>query len=134
MTATAEQEAMTAAADIIAAFAGHERDRYFSLFEPTATFLFHSADRLLGSRAQYEAEWDSWEAEDGFRVLDCISSMQRADEVADGLVIFTHQLVTRVHDNDGDHEQHERETIVLRRQPDGRWLGIHEHLSPAPAV
>ena len=27
---------------------------------------------------------------------------------------------------------HERETIVFAHQPDGRWLAIHEHLSPLP--
>ena len=26
----------------------------------------------------------------------------------------------------------ERETRVFARAEDGRWLGVHEHLSPAP--
>jgi hypothetical protein len=29
-------------------------------------------------------------------------------------------------------EQRERETIVFRREPEGRSLAMHEHLSPAP--
>jgi ketosteroid isomerase-like protein len=27
---------------------------------------------------------------------------------------------------------HERETIVMAHGADGRWLGVHEHLSPQP--
>ncbi|MBT2529304.1 hypothetical protein J7E91_28865 [Streptomyces sp. ISL-99] len=31
-----------------------------------------------------------------------------------------------------EEELRERETVVLRCAPDGRWLVIHEHLSPEP--
>jgi ketosteroid isomerase-like protein len=120
-----------AADDIVAAFGAHDTERYFSLFAPSATFLFHSSGRLLGSRTEYEAEWASWEA-DGFRVLGCTSRDQRVDEVADGVAVFTHRVGTRIQDSGGVHDLDERETIVLRRQGDGRWLGVHEHLSVTP--
>jgi ketosteroid isomerase-like protein len=32
----------------------------------------------------------------------------------------------------GEHDLAERETIVFRRHADGRWLGVHEHLSSQP--
>jgi len=129
---TSELEALDAAAAIVAAFGEHQRDAYFASFSPDATFLFHTTGRLLGSRAEYEAEWAEWE-EGGFRVLGCTSSDQRVDEVTDGVVVFTHRVATRVDDGSEVLDLDERETIVLRREPDGRWLGIHEHLSPTPA-
>jgi ketosteroid isomerase-like protein len=127
-----DQEAREAAVGIVRAFGAHDRDGYFATFDPAATFLFYGTDRLLGSRAAYEAEWKSWEA-DGFRVLGCTSTQQRVDVVAPGAAVFTHRVRTRIHDADGDHDLAERETIVLRRDVDGRWLGIHEHLSVDPS-
>lgn len=128
-----EEQALAAAERIVAAFGAHDRDRYFACFDPAATFLFHNADRLLGSRAEYEKEWAGWERE-GFRVLGCASADARADVVAPGVVVFTHRVRTRTRDAEGDHELRERETIVLRRAGDGRWLAVHEHLSPDPVV
>lgn len=126
-------EAQAAAAAIVDAFGVHDRDRYFAGFSPDATFLFYTTDRLLGSRAEYETEWSSWEA-GGFRVNGCTSFNQRVEPIADSVVVFTHDVHTRVFDGSADLELDERETIVLRREPDGRWLGIHEHLSPTPSA
>ena len=84
--------------------------------------MFYTTDRLLGSRAEYEAEWASWEA-DGFRVKACASSNQRVDAIGDGVAVFTHDVHTQVFDGSSDQELDERETIVMRREPDGRWLG-----------
>lgn len=131
MTTPAQNEALAAAEEIVQAFGSHDPGRYFSLFEPEATFLFHGSARLLGSRAEYESEWAAWER-DGFHVLACASSERRADVIADGVAVFTHRVATRVRDSQGEHELSERETIVLRRADDGHWRGVHEHLSPAP--
>jgi len=131
--ATDTDQALLAAAAIVDAFGSHDRMRYFAGFSPDATFLFHTTDQLLGSRAEYEAEWSSWEA-GGFRVKGCTSTNQRVDRIAGGVVVFTHDVHTQVFDGSSDLELDERETIVLRREPDGRWLGIHEHLSPTPSA
>ena len=45
------------------------------------------------------------------------------------VVVFTHRVATHLRDADGEHDLAERETIVFRRVADGRWLGVHEHLS-----
>lgn len=127
-----EQEALQAAHGIVDAFGSHDRDRYFDGFAPEATFLFHTTNRLLGSRGEYEAEWAAWEA-DGFRVLACESLDGRVDELTPDVAVFTHRVLTKVRLPDGEHDLDERETIVLRRQGDGRWLGVHEHLSVTPA-
>jgi ketosteroid isomerase-like protein len=127
-----EQEVLAAAADLVAAFGSHDRDRYFAAFDPAATFLFHASEALLGSRAEYEVEWDGW-VRDGFAVLGCVSSEQRVDPVAAEVAVFTHRVRTHIRDTDGEHRLAERETIVFRRQAGGSWLGVHEHLSVDPA-
>ncbi|TPG34901.1 YybH family protein [Mycolicibacterium hodleri] len=118
--------AMKAAVDVIAAFGSHDTARYFDAFAPEATFMFHSEPALIPSRAAYEAKWAEWE-QDGFRVLSCESLNPRVDLVTEDVAVFTHAVRTRL--SGVDDEQCERETIVLRREPGGRWLGIHEHLS-----
>lgn len=131
MITTDVEQVLSAAQDLVEAFGRHRRDEYFACFTPDATFIFHTTPRVLGSRAALEAEWDRWEREDGFRVLECASrdqSVQMAGDVA----IFTHGVSTRVRNQGEELTSNERETIVFRRDPDSRWLAIHEHLSPTP--
>jgi len=118
--------AMQAAVDVIAAFGSHDTARYFDGFAPEATFLFHAEPAILPSRAAYETAWAAWER-DGFRVLSCTSLQPRLDLVTDDVAVFTHSVRTRL--AGVEEVQRERETIVLRRGADGRWLGVHEHLS-----
>ena len=128
MTNTQERSAsaMQAAVDVIEAFGAHDTARYFDAFAPEATFLFHAEPALITSRAAYETLWEQWER-DGFRVLSCRSVDPRLDLVTEDVAVFTHSVRTRL--AGVDDEQRERETIVLHRQADGRWLGVHEHLS-----
>lgn len=121
-------EVSAAAAALVAAFGAHDVEGYFGAFAPEATFLFHTTPRLLGSRAEYEAEWRSWEAK-GFRVQACRSLEPEVQPLTSDVAVFTHRVRTRVRDADGEHDLAERETIVFRRGADGRWLGVHEHLS-----
>ncbi len=127
MSGVALSDAGRAAAEIVDAFARHDRERYFAGFADDATFLFHAAPELLRSRAEYEDQWRSWEAE-GFRVVGCRTSDADLRMIADGVAVLTHRVRTRL--AGADEELRERETIVLRRESDGRWLGVHEHLSP----
>lgn len=116
-----------AATALVRAFAAHDRDAYFAAFAPDATFLFHTTDRVLGSRAEYEAEWRAWEA-DGFHVEGCETSDTAIRLLTPDVAVLTHAVRTRLA---GVPEPlAERETIVFRRERDGRWLGVHEHLGP----
>jgi ketosteroid isomerase-like protein len=45
--------------------------------------------------------------------------------------VIVHDVVTDVETRAGAETLRERETIVFARQGDGRWLAVHEHLSPA---
>jgi uncharacterized protein (TIGR02246 family) len=131
MSTDPEQEIASAATALVQAFGSHDTEAYFGCFDTGATFLFYSSERQLDSRAQYEAEWASWEA-GGFRVLACASTDQHIQLLDDDVAVFTHRVDTRVRDAEGEHDLAERETIIWRRDADGRWLGVHEHLSPAP--
>lgn len=125
---TADREVLDAAAALLDAFARHDTAAYFACFAPDATFLFHTADGLLPNRAAYEAEWAAWEA-DGFAVLGCTSSDQAVSQVSDTVAVFTHAVRTRVRSGGAEEDLDERESIVFRREDDGSWLGVHEHLS-----
>jgi ketosteroid isomerase-like protein len=121
-----------AAADaLVAAFAEGRVEDYFACFAPDATFVFHTTPERLESREAYRQLWRRWEAEDGFRVMSCSSSNQLVTELGDGAAVFVHDVATRVATSAGEEDLRERETIVFEHL-DGRWLAVHEHLSPAP--
>ena len=128
----ATAEVLDAAAALVDAFGRHDVAAYFGAFAPEATFTFYTAPAPLRSRADYEALWETWEREDGFQVLSCESSDPFVQVVgaAGDVGIFTHQVSTVVRTSEGSNSLLERETIVFRTGSDGRWLAVHEHLSP----
>jgi ketosteroid isomerase-like protein len=125
-------DVLSAANALVDAFGAHDKNRYFSCFAEDATLLFYTTPQLLRSLSAFKDEFATWEKEDGYHVVKCESSDQNVQMLGDGVGIFTHSVLTNVMMNDGETEQRERETIVFRREPDGRWLAVHEHLSPAP--
>lgn len=127
---TTEQEVAAAAAELVTAFAEGRRDDYFAAFASEATFIFPTTASRLESIKQYREQWRKWESEDGFRVLDCVSSNQLVQVLGDGAGIFVHDVETRVQVGGAEDTLRERETIVFTRRGD-RWLAVHEHLSPA---
>lgn len=133
MTQTQTQtDVANAAARLVAAFAAHNRADYFACFAPDATFVFHTTSAVLESRSAFEEEWDRWEREDDFHVLSCDSRDQIVQELGADAAVFIHRVATRASLGGELVETDERETIVFRRERDGRWLAVHEHLSPAP--
>ena len=130
-TAAIEAEVGAAAAALVAAYGSHDAAAYFGSFAPEATFLFYTTPRLLDSRAAWEDEWRNLES-DGFRVLACESLEPDVQVLTADVAVFTHRVRTRFRDGDGEHDLAERETIVFRRDSEGRWLGVHEHLSAEP--
>jgi ketosteroid isomerase-like protein len=130
---SAEAEVRRAADALVTAFGSGELDAYFGCFADDATFLFHTTDRLLRSTDEYRREWARWVAEDGFRVVDC-STTDTVVQLLGDTAVFAHRVRTTVETTDGQGVLDERETIVFARQDDGRWLGVHEHLSPAPGA
>lgn len=128
MTVETETAEVLAAADaIIGDFAHHRTAAYFSGFADDATFVFHTAERRLESREEYEQLWAQWEREDGFRVHGCTSSDRRVQLLGD-TAVFTHSVHSVVELGGETTEVDERETIVFARR-EGFWLAVHEHLS-----
>ncbi len=125
----AHREVVAAADALVASFAAHEREAYFASFSPDSTFVFHTSTQRFESRADYEREWASWEA-DGFHVESCESIDRRIDLITSEVAVMTHRVRTRI--ASVEETQLERETIVFRRTPQGTWLAVHEHLSPDP--
>lgn len=125
-----QDEVLTAAGQLVEAFASHDTTAYFASFAPDATFVFHTHAVPLGDRAAYRELWTAWER-DGFRVLSCSSSEQRVQVLGADVAVFSHRVHTVLRTGDGQEAVDERETIVFQRQTDGEWLAVHEHLSPA---
>lgn len=119
-----------AATALVAAFGTHNRAEYFDAFAPSASFIFHNYEKVLESRSAYEKLWDEWVA-DGFKVLGCRSSNQQITMLGADVAVFTHTVRTDLADGDGSITTGERETIIFQKI-DGRWLGVHEHLSIDP--
>ena len=126
-----EAEVRAAAERLVAAFGSGRLDDYFACFTDDASFLFHNTPERLESVHAYRRLWDRWMQEADFRVTGCTSSANRVQVLGDA-AIFLHEVVTDVMTRAGAETLHERETIVFSRQSDGRWLAVHEHLSPAP--
>ncbi|WP_104190598.1 nuclear transport factor 2 family protein [Cryobacterium sp. Y82] len=127
---TPTDEAVRAAASaIVEAFAATDGPRYFSLFAPDATFVFHTEPARIEDRAAYEAMWEEWVG-DGWSVRSCASSAP-AVQTFPGGAVFTHSVNTSVSTADGPKSYQERETIVFRSESAG-LIAIHEHLSPQP--
>ncbi|MEV6948937.1 nuclear transport factor 2 family protein [Streptomyces sp. NPDC051172] len=127
-----QQQVFQAADYLVAAYAEERLTDYFQAFAPDASFVFHTAEQRIESVAEYRRVLARWAAEDGFRVLNCLS-YDRMAQLWDDTAVFTHSVETRISTRVGEATLHERETIVFRREEDGRWLAVHEHLSPAAA-
>ena len=121
---------LQAANDLVAAFGSHDTAAYFDSFDASATFVFYNYEGVLADRASYEKLWTLWEG-DGFQVLGCTSSNQSVTMLGSEVAVFTHTVRTSLAGEDGPVHTGERETIIFERI-NGRWLGVHEHLSPDP--
>ena len=116
---------------LVAAFSEGRLEDYFASFAPDTTFLFHTTPERMMSVEDYRRVWDQWVADAGFRVLSCRTYDTNVQLFGD-VAVVTHSVETHISTNDGEDTLNERETIVLQRHSDGRWLGVHEHLSPMP--
>ena len=126
-----DTEVREALAVLVAAFGEGRLDDYFDCFTPDTTFVFYTTPARLMSVDEYRAMWKRWVAEDGFRVVSCSTTDTNVQSFGD-VAVVTHSVQTRISTNEGEDTLHERETIVMALGADGRWLGVHEHLSPRP--
>ncbi|TFD61418.1 DUF4440 domain-containing protein [Cryobacterium suzukii] len=126
----AEIDALIAIDAIIDNFSQHQREAYFSGFAADATFLFYTAPHRLDSRDAYQSLWADWERDFGFRVVSCSSSNRRI-QIFGNTAVFSHDVDTKIRENDTERTVFERESIIMERR-EGAWLCVHEHLSARP--
>lgn len=128
-----EAEVLAAASSLVAAFRATDTRTYFDSFAEDATFVFHTEQRRLASRAEYEELWGAWLA-DGWRVEECLSSSPLV-QLLGATAVFTHDVRTTTTIGGSTGTTRERETIVFHRSgtPNRPILAVHEHLSPIPA-
>ncbi|MDQ0030810.1 YybH family protein [Arthrobacter bambusae] len=130
-TTLTEQEVMEAAGQIVRAYAAMDAQAYFTAFDPKATFLFHSSPSRLGSRREYEEQWDSW-VSGGWKVVSCHSTDPFV-QLLGSVAIFSHSVHTVIEEGGVSASTTERETIVFSRTGDAGITAVHEHLSPTLA-
>ena len=124
-----EREVREAYERLVAAFRGGRWDDKFACFAEEATVV--DEGRWLGSLDEYRAAWNRWVAEQDaepvpLSVETRILNLRMLGEAA----VLTHAIDSR-EPTAGEATVHEVETIVFGRQPDVRWLVVHQHLSPA---
>jgi ketosteroid isomerase-like protein len=134
MTDAGEMKAqvLAAATHLLGVFGQNRVEDYFACFTPDATFIFHGLETRLASIADYRTAWAGWVRDLDLRILGASSQQQTVDFIAPGVALFTHSVKVKASTTGGIDNRRERETVVFVRQPDGRWLGVHEHLSKDP--
>lgn len=128
-----QQDVLAAANRLCQAFGEGRIKDYFACFLPNADFMFHGMPTRIESRAEYERWWGAWEKEIDLKILGCRSFDQHVNLMGN-VALYTHSVDVDVSTNQGIEHRHERETIVFLKQPDGRWMAAHEHLSKAPSA
>ena len=140
MSTSAQQDesaVLAAAAALVADFGRSDRDAYFSHFAPSASFIFYPEAERLTSRAAYEQDRDLLRADRDpihpARIYGDLLPRLTPQMLGDEAAVFAHDVTTVVSAGGQEDTVNERETIVFQFI-DGRWLAVHEHLSPAPAT
>jgi ketosteroid isomerase-like protein len=124
-----ESEVLEAYEQLVSAFR-EGRDKFGS-FADEATIV--DSGRWFDSLAEYRAAWDAWTEKMGHLPVPAsvetrVMSLQMLGDTA----VLVHSIESRERTDAGEETEREIETIVFGRQPGGRWLIVHQHLSPQP--
>jgi ketosteroid isomerase-like protein len=116
---------------LVSAFREGRWDDKFACFAPEATVV--DGAQWFGSLDEYRSAWERWAAEqDVLPVPLSVDTRVMKLQMLDQAAVLTHSIDSRERTDAGEETVHEVETIVFGRQPDGRWLIVHQHLSPQP--
>jgi ketosteroid isomerase-like protein len=126
-----ESQVLEAYERLVSAFREGRWDDKFVCFAPEATVV--DGAQWFGSLDEYRSAWEQWVAkqQDGSAILSVDTSVMKLHMLGD-VAVLVHSIHLRQQTNEGEETAHERETIVFAKQPDGRWLIVHQHLSPQP--
>jgi len=92
--------------------------------------IFGTYQELVRSRKAWtETQWDNvWPRTEGF-TFDLANTTVLASADGSMAVAVAPWTSTGFHADGTPFDRPGRATIVLARQPDGRWLGVHSHMS-----
>jgi hypothetical protein len=93
------------------------RDKFAS-FAGDATII--DGGRWFGSLAEYRAAWEAWVAEHGPLVPESVETRILDLRVLGDTALLIHSIDSREQTGSDVEMEHEIETIVFGRQPDGR--------------
>jgi ketosteroid isomerase-like protein len=124
-----QNEVLEAYAGLVDAFREGRWDDKFAFFAEEATVF--DGGRWFGSLDEYRAAWNRWAAaHDVLPVPLSVETRVMKLQMVGQAAVLTHAIESRERTDAGEETVHEVETIVFGKQPDGRWLIVHQHLSP----
>lgn len=124
-----ENEVLEAYERLVSAFR-EGRDKLGS-FAGEATIV--DGGRWFGSLADYRAAWEAWVERIGhLPVPDSVETRVMSLQMLGDAAVLVHSIESRERTDAGEETEREVETIVFAREPDGRWLIVHQHLSSQP--
>jgi ketosteroid isomerase-like protein len=124
-----EREVREAYDGLVAAFREGRLDEKFTYFAEDATVA--DGGRWFASLDEYRSAWDRWSADQGGFVppLSVDTRILKLRLFGNAAVLI-HSIDSRQRTDAGEERELEIETIVFGRQPDGRWLVVHQQISP----
>jgi ketosteroid isomerase-like protein len=124
-----ESEVLEAYERLVTAFREGRWDDKFACFADEATVV--DGAQWFRSLDEYRAAWNRWAAEqDTLPVPLSVDTRVMKLQMLDHAAVLTHTIESRERTDAGEETVHEVETIVFGKQPDGRWLIVHQHLHP----
>jgi len=125
-----EREVWESYERLVSAFREGRWDEKFLSFADDATVV--DGGRWFGSLEEYRSAWNEWAAQqDTLPVPLSVDTRILRLQMLGQSAVLTHAIDSRERTDDGGEETvSEVETIVLAEQSDGRWLIVHQHLSP----
>jgi ketosteroid isomerase-like protein len=124
-----ESEVLEAYERLVTAFREGRWDDKFACFADEATVV--DGALWFSSLDEYRAAWNRWATEqDALPVPLSVDTRVMKLQMLDHAAVLTHSIDSRERTDAGEETVHEVETIVFGKQPDGRWLVVHQHLHP----
>jgi ketosteroid isomerase-like protein len=126
-----ESEVLEAYERLVNAFREGRWEDKFASFADEATVV--DGANWFSSLEEYRAAWNEWAASmDTLPVPLSVATRVMKLQMLGDAAVLTHSIESRERTDTGEQTVHEVETIVFSKQPDGRWLIVHQHLSPQP--
>jgi uncharacterized protein (TIGR02246 family) len=124
-----DSEVRAAYERLVAALRGGRLGEKFACFAEDATVA--DGGHWFGSLDEYRSAWNHWtEQQGGFNPPSSVETRILELPMFGDAAVLTHTIESRERTGSGeDGAEREIATIVFGRQPDRRWLIVHQHLS-----